>query len=79
LFVPPYCRCHDDGSFRFTVIAKRPCCCLFACDNFRCGLAVTSRFLWLAPHTNEILDVDTSKVTTTEDTQPSKSSAPDVI
>jgi len=21
LFVPPYCRCHDDGSFRFTVIA----------------------------------------------------------
>jgi len=26
------------------------------------GLAVTSRFLWTAPYTNEILDVDTSKV-----------------
>jgi len=25
------------------------------------GLAVTSRFLWTAPYTNEILDVDTSK------------------
>ena len=34
---------------------------MFACDDFRCGLAVTSRFLWLAPYTNEILDVDTSK------------------
>ena len=33
-----------------------------ACDDFRCGLAVTSRFLWLAPYTNEILDVDTSKI-----------------
>ena len=49
LFVPPYCRCHDDGRFRFTVIG----CGL--------GLAVTSRFLWTAPYTNEILDVDTSK------------------
>jgi len=28
------------------------------------GLAVTSRFLWTAPYTNEILDVDTSKVKT---------------
>jgi len=26
------------------------------------GLAVTSRFLWTAPYTNEILDVDTSKM-----------------
>jgi len=34
---------------------------LFACDDFRCGLAVTPCFLWLAPYTNEILDVDTSK------------------
>jgi len=49
LFVPPYCRCHDDGRFRFTVI------------GYGLGLAVTSRFLWTAPYTNEILDVDTSK------------------
>jgi len=21
LFIPPYCRCHDDGGFRFTCIA----------------------------------------------------------
>ena len=50
LFVPPYCRCHDDGRFRFTVI------------GYGLGLAVTSRFLWTAPYTNEILDVDTSKI-----------------
>jgi len=49
LFVPPYCRCRDDGRFRFTVI------------GYGLGLAVTSRFLWPAPYTNEILDVDTSK------------------
>ena len=49
LFVPPYCRCHDDGRFRFTVI------------GYGLWLAVTSRFLWTAPYTNEILDVDTSK------------------
>ena len=49
LFVPPYCRYHDDGRFRFTVI------------GYGLGLAVTSRFLWTAPYTNEILDVDTSK------------------
>ena len=49
LFVPPYCRCHDDGRFRFTVI------------GYGLGLAVMSRFLWTAPYTNEILDVDTSK------------------
>ena len=49
LFVPPYCRCHDNGRFRFTVI------------GYGLGLAVTSRFLWTAPYTNEILDVDTSK------------------
>ena len=54
---------HDDGSFRFTVIAQWPCCCFFACDDFRCGLAVTSHFLWLAPYTKEIVDVDTSKET----------------
>ena len=54
LFVPPYCRCHDDGSFRFTVIGC----------GLRLGLlAVTSRFLWLVPYLNEILDVDTSKHT----------------
>ena len=51
LFVPPYCRCHDNGRFRFTVI------------GYGLGLAVTSRFLWTAPYTNEILDVDTSKKT----------------
>ena len=45
----PYCRYHDDGRFRFTVI------------GYGLGLAVTSRFLWTAPYTNEILDVDTSK------------------
>jgi len=49
LFVPPYCRCHDDGRFPFTVI------------DYGLGLAVTSLFLWTAPHTNEILDFDTSK------------------
>ena len=49
LFVPPYCLCHDDGRFRFTVI------------GYGLGLAVTSRFLWTAPYTNKILDVDTSK------------------
>jgi hypothetical protein len=49
LFVPPYCRCHDDGRFRFTVI------------GYGLGLAVTSRLLWTAPYTNEKLDVDTSK------------------
>ena len=38
------------GRFRFPVIG--------------CELrhAVTSRFLWLAPHKNEILDIDTSKL-----------------
>ena len=49
LFVPPFFRCHDDGRFRFTVI------------GYGLGLAVTSRFLWTAPYTNEILDVNTSK------------------
>jgi hypothetical protein len=35
----------------------------FRCPVIGCELrhAVTSRFLWLAPHKNEILDVDTSK------------------
>ena len=49
LFVLPYCRCNDDGRFRFTVI------------GYGLGLAVTSRFLWTTPYTNEILDTDTSK------------------
>ena len=49
LFVPPDCRCHDVGRFRFTVI------------GYGLELVVTSRFLWTAPYTNEILDVDTSK------------------
>ena len=36
----------------------------FRCPVIGCELqhAVTSRFLWLAPHKNEILDVDTSKI-----------------
>ena len=35
--------------------------CVWRLPVRACGLAVTSRFLWLAPYTNEILDVDTSK------------------
>jgi hypothetical protein len=64
LFGPPYCRCHNDSGFRFPGghVVVYSAVTMVANDDFRCGeLAMTSRFLWLAPYTDEISDADTSK------------------
>jgi hypothetical protein len=46
LFMPPYCRCHSD---------------MYDDIRLHYGDAVTSQLFWLAPLSDEILDVVTSK------------------
>jgi hypothetical protein len=47
LFMPPYCRCHSD---------------MYDDIRLHYGDAVTSQLFWLAPPSDEILDVVTSKL-----------------
>jgi hypothetical protein len=46
LFMPPYCRCHSD---------------MYDVIRLHYDQAVTSQLFWLAPLSDEILDVVTSK------------------
>jgi hypothetical protein len=46
LFMPPYCRCHSD---------------MYDDIRLHYGDAVTSQLFWLAPLSDEILEVVTSK------------------
>ena len=48
LCVPPYCRCHNDSGFRF------PPSWLRVTTSGAVKTCGESRFLWLAPYTNEI-------------------------
>ena len=60
LFVPPYCRCHYRSLSCVDVLRIERSDVTIFLISF---LAVTSRFRLLAPYTDEILDVDTSKAT----------------
>jgi hypothetical protein len=50
LFMPPYCRCHSD---------------MYDDIRLHYGPAVTSQLFWLAPLSDGIIDVVTSKPTIT--------------